>query len=136
MAERHYLPRQPAEDGVHAIKERWLHGLGQELNPPKGGPEFYRWVRRRLLRPERLVDGRRIDEGWDAYRLARGRDIFTIKEGAGPVLDGVVVRDLRVPVTLATVKCDAAARRHRATSYRLAATEKALLDVIYCRRYT
>ena len=93
------------------VKERRLHGLGQELNPSKGGPEFHRWVGRWLLRPERLVDGRRVDEGRDAYRLAGSRDIFTIKEGAGPILDGVIVRNIWIPVTLAAVKRDAAARR-------------------------
>ena len=66
---------------------------------------------RRLLRLEWLVDGRRVDEGRYAYRLAGGWDVFAVEEGAGPMFDGVVVWNLWVPVTLAAVKRDAAARR-------------------------
>ena len=136
MAERHDLPGKPADDGVHAIKERRLHGLVQEFNLPKGSPEFHQWVRRRLLRPEGLVDGSRVDEGKNAYRLAGSRDVFAVKEGAGPVLDRVIVRYLGVPVTLAAVESYTAACCHRATSYCLAAAEKAVLEVVYSRRYT
>ena len=136
MAERHYLPRQPAEDSVHAVKERRLYGLGQELNSPKCGPEFYGWDGRRLLRPERLVDRRGVDEGGDAYCFAGGWEVLAVEEGAGPILDGVIVWYFWILVTLAAVEGDTAACCQITTSYGLAAAEEAVLKVVYCRRYT
>ena len=85
---------------------------------------------------EWLIDGRGVDDCGDAYRLAGGRDVFAIEEGAGPVFNGIVVWDFWVPVTLAAVEGDTTACCHRATSYSLAATEEAVFEVIYCRRYT
>ena len=58
-----------------------------------------------------MIGGGRVDEGGNAYRLAGSRNVFTIKEGAGPILDGVIVRYFRVPVTLAAVESDAATCR-------------------------
>ena len=61
---------------------------------------------------------------------------MAVKEGAGPILDGVIVWYLGVPFSLAVVESDAAARRHGAASHGLAATEKAVFEVFYRRFYT
>ena len=126
MSEWHYLPRQPADDGVNTVKEWHLHGLREEFDPPKGGPELLRWDCRRLLCLEGLVGGGRVDEGGNAHRLAGSGKVFAVKEGAGPILDGVVVGYFWIPVTLAAIEGDAAACCQLATSYGLVAAEEAV----------
>ena len=78
----------------------------------------------------------RVDEGGNAHRLARCGDVFVVEEGAGPILDGFIVWDFWIPVTVAAVEGYTAASCQLATSYGLAAAEEAVFKVFYCRRYT
>ena len=82
------------------------------------------------------MDGRGVDEWRDSYGLAGGWDVTAIEERAGLVLDGVIVRNFGVPVSLAAVESNTAARCHSAASYGLAAAEKAMFEVFYSGCYT
>ena len=54
MAEWHDLPRKPTDDGIDTVKQRWLHCLCEELQPPNGKPMLLQERCRHLLRPEGL----------------------------------------------------------------------------------
>ena len=53
------------------------------------------------------------------------------EEGAGPVLDGVIVRDFGIPVSLAAVESYTAADSHVAAGNSLTAAKEALLEMVY-----
>ena len=78
------------------------------------------------------VDG----EGGDSYSLAGSWEVVAVKEGAGPILDGVIVRDFWIPVSLAAVEGDTTADSHVAAGNSLTAAKEALFEVIYCWRNT
>ena len=79
--------------------------------------------------------GGAVDKGGNTHLLAGSMNVFTIKEGAGPVLDKFIIRNLRVPVTLAAVESYTAAGRKLITSYSLVAAYDAAFEVFYCGRY-
>ena len=61
---------------------------------------------------------------------------MAVEEGAGPVLDGVIIRDFGEPVTLAVVESNTAADRHVVAGNSLTTAKEALFEVIYCGCYT
>ena len=87
MAEWHYLPRHPADDGVNSVKSWSQHRLRQELDPPDGNSKFRRQAaERHLCRPAGLVGWQTVDEGRHPLCAARCRDVLAVEESAGPVL--------------------------------------------------
>ena len=69
MAERHDLPRQPADDGISSVKQWGDHCRSQELDPPNGEAEVARQAAKGYLRrPAGLVGWRTIDERRDPHR--------------------------------------------------------------------
>ena len=82
-----------------------------------------------------MIGGGRVDEGRNAHRLAGCGKVFAVEEGAGPILDGVVVWDFGLPVSLAAVKSNAAVDGHGAAGCGLAAAEETMFEVVYGGRY-
>ena len=80
MAERHDFPRQPADDGVDAVKLRSHQYLGQKFDPSNGKAVNGRQaVKRCSCRPIVFVTWRTVDKGWESYGLAWCRDVFDVK---------------------------------------------------------
>ena len=61
---------------------------------------------------------------------------MAVEEGAGPILDGVIVWDFGVPVSLAAVKSNTAVDGHSDVSYGLEAAKETVFEVVYGRRNT
>ena len=132
MAERHDLPRQPADDRIHAVKTRLHHDLGQPFNPADSAAMNGRQaVKRRSGCPAGLVSWWAIDEGGKSGSLPWRRDVSDVEEGAGPILHGFYVWDLWIPVWLPAVEGDAAAGCQLAACYGLPATKEAVPEQLY-----
>ena len=105
MAERHNLPRHPANDGVNSVKSWSQHRLRQEFNPPNGNSKFFRQAaERHFCRPTGLVGWRTIDKNRHPLCCAGCRDVLAVEKSAGPVLHRLDVWYFWVPVGLAAVE--------------------------------